>query len=86
MKVDLEELINALQNAVDACTEEWRTALETRQEVLEEWIDELQAAIVDLPEGVIRASLMDTHESLCKMLYSELVRSGELQSYILQED
>ena len=60
--------------------------METRKEVLEEWIDELQAAIVDLPEGVIRASLMDTHESLCKMLHAELARTGELQDYILQVD
>ncbi len=54
--------------------------------MLEEWIDELQGVIEDLPEGVVRASLIDTHESLCKMLFSELVRTGELQDYILGAD
>ena len=60
--------------------------METRRQVLEEWIDELQGVIEDLPEGVVRASLMDTHESLCKMLFVELVRTGELQDYILGAD
>ena len=56
--------------------------METRREVLEEWIDELQAVFEDLPEGVVRASLMDTHEALCRMLYQELERTGELQDYL----
>ena len=60
--------------------------METRRQVLEECIDELQGVIEDLPEGVVRASLMDTHESLCKMLFVELVRTGELQDYILGAD
>ncbi len=54
--------------------------------MLEEWIDELQGVIEDLPDGVVRASLMDTHESLCKMLFAELVCTGELQDYILGAD
>lgn len=57
--------------------------METRRQVLEDWIDELQGVIEDLPDGVVRASLIDTHESLCKMLFAELVRTGELQDYIL---
>ncbi len=60
--------------------------METRRQVLEEWIDEFQGVIEDLPEGGVRASLMDTHESLCKMLFVELVRTGELQDYILGAD
>lgn len=60
--------------------------METRRQVLEDWIDELQGVIEDLPDGVVRASLMDTHESLCKMLFVELVRTGELQDYILGAD
>lgn len=56
--------------------------METRREVLEEWIDELQAVFEDLQEGVVKASLMDTHEVLCRMLYQELSRTGELDSYL----
>ena len=60
--------------------------METRREVLEEWIDELQCWLDDLPEGVVRASLMDTHESLCQILFGELVRSGEIEDYIFSKD
>ncbi len=60
--------------------------METRREVLEEWIDELQCWIDDLPEGVVKASLMDTYESLCRMLFNELARTGELRGYIPELD
>lgn len=60
--------------------------METRREVLEEWIDELQGVIEDLPEGIIRASLADTHEALCHVLYNELVSTGEIEDYMLQDD
>ena len=59
--------------------------METRREVLEEWIDELQGAIEDLPEGVIKSSLMDTHEALCKILFKELIRTGEIKDYALMD-
>lgn len=57
--------------------------METRQEVLEEWIDELQCWIQELPEGVVKASLMDTHDSLCKVLFNELCRTGKINDYAL---
>lgn len=60
--------------------------METRREVLEEWIDELQSVIEDLPEGIIRASLADTHESLCMMLFNELTSTGEISDYLLYDD
>ena len=60
------------------------TAMETRREVLEEWIDELQCWIEDMPDGIVRASLMDTHESVCRVLFNELVRTGEIQDYFLE--
>lgn len=58
--------------------------METKRETLEEWIDELQCWLDDLPEGVVRASLMDTHEILCRMLFNELVCTGEIEDYILE--
>lgn len=60
--------------------------MESRRDVLEEWVDELQGVIEDLPEGIVKASLMDTHEMLCKILYQELTRTGEIQDYFLDMD
>ena len=59
--------------------------METRREVLEEWVDELQGVMEDLPEGIIKASLMDSHETVCRILFNELVRTGEIQDYFLDE-
>ena len=60
--------------------------METRREVLEEWVDELQGAIESLPEGIIKASLMDSHETVCRILFNELVRTGEIEDYFLDVD
>lgn len=59
--------------------------MENRRQVLEDWIDELQCWIEDLPEGIIKASLMDTHEAICRVLFNELVSTGEIENYFLAE-
>lgn len=57
--------------------------VETRREVLEEWIDELQCAIDCIPDDVAQAVLRDGQESLYRVLYSVLCASGEIKDYLL---
>lgn len=59
--------------------------MEIERETVEEWVDELQCAILSAPEGVVKAVLMDGHERLCRVLASLLDREGGYE-YADEED
>lgn len=50
--------------------------MDIQRETVEEWVDELQCAILSAPEGVVKAVLMDGHERLCRVLASILDKEG----------